>query len=498
MQTVKISHAKPRSFTDSRIGYDKAVERVADLAANVEMHGGRWSGKFRQMLEEGVSLPAMDRVREGGDPADALADFFGLCAGNTESGCDAKGYPGVAALAPRLARLLVESKSIGLDLCRARPCAADLTAGSCDLADLPKALAAAVARFGVSFEPTVLSLSGDHPDIRSFLTSCRDPAEPAPKLIVKLSDVFMECVRDRGSVSLTYHAPPARAKGKPKRVAEGVFEYGTLCARSLWNDLIERSVTSPQFAVVFAGLNRPASPLAYREICDAICPNLLATVPTESAVLHADIHLDRFVEPPGSINIRKLRWAVQTALRFADNLIDAIRWPLDGIKLDAIAHRRVALNLVGLGDAVQKMSLDPRRFQSLARLYGLMQFVRDCAYKSSVLLARERHAFPGLRTGDLFALMPRPELQQHVEAGIHKDSTRNASLIALSPYSVLPNHGADSCAAEYGNLLPLLRFADIVGFGGSETAVGMRPRDLAEFLRLTWAYARTMTWQART
>ena len=102
MQTVKISHAKPRSFTDSCIGYDKAVERVADLAANVEMHGGRWSGKFRQMLEEGVSLPAMDRVREGRDPADALADFFGLCAGNTESGCDAKGYPGVAALAPRL------------------------------------------------------------------------------------------------------------------------------------------------------------------------------------------------------------------------------------------------------------------------------------------------------------------------------------------------------------------------------------------------------------
>ncbi len=480
---------------------DAAIREVARLAASCEPQPEYWENCFTEVLRTGVSVPQLPAVQAGIAVSDALADYFSVHAGAAVRGSDRRGYPGVEPLAQHLARLLVMDKAVAIDLSEALPRnSSEAGDGTLELMHLPLTLAGAVRRYGVEYRPRVYSLRWDHPQIEEFVGLYEDDASQCVNLIVRLDDEFMEAVRDRQPVPLRHAQAPDTGNGRSAcaRQEGDSWIYGCLEARSLWRRLIRLASRSPAVTLMYENRTMPASPLAYVEQADTVAPRLCQAVPGESALVVLELDLACFVSALGTMELRRLCEAVQLALRLADNLIDVLRWPLDSIKLDAIAHRRVALSIGGIGNAVAGMELDPRRFGTLVRVKQLLGLIRRFAYQYSLQLAKERNPFPGLRTRDLFALMPRPELQREVEKEIHTHATRNSHLLLVTPFAFLPVPAGTSALTDYANLLPALAVTETVGFAGCPTAESIRPRDLEAFLRLAWACSRAPTSPARS
>lgn len=248
----------------------------------------------------------------------------------------------------------------------------------------------------------------------------------------------------------------------------------------LWN---ESGVVRP----VLENRSDVTSPLSAGERPDSVRPGLLQPVRAESAVLHLDFDVGGLGTLEAGVELRE---SVRTTLRLADNLFDQIHWPLEGIRRDARAHRRVALNLCGIGDAVERAGLDPDRFDTLRWIEKLLGEIKECARKYSTELARERGAYPGLRTDELFSLVPDVGLHDQVEAGIRCHATRHHQLITISPFSVLPRRSSARPARSYANLLPVLRLADSIGFAEVSGSPRLGIEDLEYFMRLSWAFTR--------
>ena len=85
---------------------------------------------------------------------------------------------------------------------------------------------------------------------------------------------------------------------------------------------------------------------------------------------------------------------VEVSVRMLDNVLDVTAWPLKAQHEEAMAKRRVGLGFTGLGDTLvmlrQRYDTEAAR-ETAARI---SEFMRDCAYRASSDLARERGAFP--------------------------------------------------------------------------------------------------------
>ena len=140
---------------------------------------------------------------------------------------------------------------------------------------------------------------------------------------------------------------------------------------------------------------RPLSALHNAERGQAAMPHALFEVPAGTAWLLLDVDVRKLGRP--ATGRRLLRYT----LRFADNLIDAVNWPLPALRLDALLNRRVALRLIHVGDLLISAGLQPGSAGAFMWLQRQLQFVRRCIIHESMLLARRRGPFPDLCAGDL-------------------------------------------------------------------------------------------------
>ncbi|HUO82966.1 MAG TPA: hypothetical protein VM616_08930 [Gammaproteobacteria bacterium] len=467
-----------------------ARRTVAALAAERERRYAYWQGRFEAALDDAVTPHGLDAVAAGGGAGDAVADGFSLSAAPLFSNPQRLDFQSVESFTLRLARLLIADKAVAIEVSAARPAAEavrEIADEPLDVARLPRCLADALERFRLRYAPAAVSIRGDHPDVQRLVRAQRTAPPFAPRLYVRLSDEFMAAVRDRRAVPL-HHAP---ARNSPFGASLGhrvvTRVYSRIDARDWWLELARGAQESDKIVPVFDGRSGSACPLAGFETAGSVEPRLGLDVPAETARIALDVELACFAGPRGRFDGLRLARRLRDALRMADNLVDAARWPLESLRTDATAHRRVAVRIGGIGDTVCRLGLDPAHFATLRHMTGLLQFARGCLLHGSRRLARLHSPFPGLETERMIGLLPRPDLRAEARDSIRRHGTRNRELMCVSPWSILPSQASRADLLPFFNLLPLLRVADAVAFAPDAPARRLTPEQYERFMRLAWA-----------
>lgn len=490
VRTIRLPPAEEVAGRDtgSRTSVAEAIRKIARAAAAVEKRDGLWEQRFVFALSNGLRVPGTAVVQRGGDPLTALADSFGLAVASA-SILKPKCTDGLPSVCEKLVRLLVEDKQVAVDFSGTLP--RNAQSEGIRLCESKSQLERMTECFGVEFRPAALSLACSHPDIESFFDMYLDDAAGAPFLAVRVSHEFMESVRARRPFALRYPVEESVPGVRQEEGERSAVVLKEIDASMLWRRLLEVASHSKNAHLVLENCARPASPLAQDEVTECISPLLGQAVPSECGQMIVELDISHFVDEKGHLKTRLLRTVLEHGLRLADNLIDVVRWPLASACRDAYAYRRVAMSMTGIGEAAVKMRLDVMQFASLERLHQVCTFVSESLYRYSVALAREREPFPGLGTKDLFALVPKRQLERELTAKIDAQGTRNSQILAMAPFAVIPRHCRKRDIRGYSNLLPLLKFSHTLGFRKPQSLAQMDPEDLELFLRLSWAYSQS-------
>lgn len=195
----------------------------------------------------------------------------------------------------------------------------------------------------------------------------------------------------------------------------------------------------------------------------AVClvPGAFVQGPAGSAWVAVAIDLLALAAPDGSMDLRELDAAVCKAVSDGEDLHSETRWPTARLRHDAWLNRRLAIDVRGIGDLVDRRGLDPERFASLDEMARLVRRIRATAIAESRNIATHAGHVPAIEQADLANSLPGGRLREgwskRWRVAVESTAVRHRNLLALSPWSLFPHGDADP---RYVNLLPLLRFAD--------------------------------------
>jgi len=115
-------------------------------------------------------------------------------------------------------------------------------------------------------------------------------------------------------------------------------------------------------------------------------------LPYESCNL-GSINLTRFLGDSG-MDYERLGEAVDDAVHFLDNVIDANHYPLPEIKRATLAGRKIGLGLMGFADALYMLGVPYDSDEALKLAGEIMRFITERSRRASARLGERRGAFP--------------------------------------------------------------------------------------------------------
>lgn len=223
-------------------------------------------------------------------------------------------------------------------------------------------------------------LRHDHPDIREFVNSKKDPESLTSfNISVMASDQFMHAVRDGGEVEL--HFP---ASGGAR---------GTLDAQALFEEIVSNSWETGDPGLLFYDRINAANPVPELGAIEATNPcGEQPLLPYESCNL-GSINVARFARGSG-IAYEELGEVVSHAVHFLDNVLDANSYPVEAIRSVTLGNRKIGLGIMGFADLLVELRIPYASNAAIALAEELMRFIQQGAKAASARLAQTRGPFP--------------------------------------------------------------------------------------------------------
>ena len=334
--------------------------------------------RFGTLLRERVFLPNSPTLMNAGTASGQLSACFVLPVADT--------LESIFEAAKRMAVIHQSGGGTGFSFSRIRP-AGDLVQGSPGVASGPLAFlgvfdaATGVVRQGGRRRGANMGvLRVDHPDVLAFVHSkSRADRITTCNLSVGVTDAFLAAAIRGGSHDLVN---PRDGKVVRSVDASALLDEIAGCAWAcgdpgvLFLDAIARDNPTPE-----------AGPLDATNPCGEL--PLLAN---ESCNL-GSLRLDAFASESG-IDWPGLDEAVDTAVRFLDDVIEVSRYPFPEIAAATRANRKIGLGVMGFADLLVDLGIpyDSRAAVDLAD--RLMGRIRARAERASERLAEERGVFP--------------------------------------------------------------------------------------------------------
>jgi ribonucleoside-diphosphate reductase alpha chain len=300
----------------------------------------------------------------------------------------------------------------------------------------------------------------DHPDIEEFI-NCKTNENQITNfnISVGITDAFMQAVKDDTDWELVFPdvaAPEyrgfsgtpeqARAKGIPLRT------YKTVRASELFAKIIYQAHHNGEPGLLFLDAANRSNPVPHLYPLEATNPCGEQWLgPYENCCL-GSVNLAEHTGADGQVDWDSLRRSVETATRFLDDVVDANAYVPAVPQLKEAAHRarRIGLGIMGLADVMYHVGV--RYGSPEGQEFGaqMMEFVRYHVVHTSVVLARERGAFPSIK-GSIYDFEnmqwqpPQPLMQYSGEwgrpaldwdgilEGIQKFGIRNAAQTTVAP-----------------------------------------------------------------
>lgn len=294
--------------------------------------------------------------------------------------------------------------------------------------------------------------------------STRDPQRAFVRACAMLSDVVAECGVSAANIGLVVDAealaPQAAWLVRRQALGRGPLHMRfSALSRSHWLQFWHLRMNRA-LRPVYAGSVTSRCGLLAAEDATTILPGVDLHAPGGSAWVAVEVDVSRYRDR------RALDDGLRTAVERADQHHQNTRWPSAAMRHDAWLNRRLAIEVVGLGDVLRGRGLDPERhaaFDYLRHYLGRVARVihgqsRRMAHRSGCLPALERigpaHAWPGGRLRDGW--------QRRWRAAVETHAVRHRNLLVLQPWSLFPRTGPVDF--RYAALAPLLRYADACSF----------------------------------
>jgi ribonucleoside-diphosphate reductase alpha chain len=219
----------------------------------------------------------------------------------------------------------------------------------------------------------------DHPDIERFVT-CKNDTKRLTNfnISVGLTDAFMEAVKAQTEFPLVN----PRTGEEMKRVK----------AHALFNLIVESAWATGEPGIIYLDAINRANPLPHLGEVEATNPcGEQPLLPYESCNL-GSLNLAKMVKD-GNIDFHLLKKTVHTAVHFLDNVIDANRFPLETIKEQTLANRKIGLGVMGFADLLLKLGVPYNSEEAVAVGEEVMAFIQKEARQASAGLADRRGNF---------------------------------------------------------------------------------------------------------
>ncbi|GAB6877468.1 adenosylcobalamin-dependent ribonucleoside-diphosphate reductase [Thermaerobacter litoralis] len=356
-------------------------DRVARAIAEVEEPDRReeWERRFRQALDGFKFVPG-GRILAGAGTGNKVTYYNCYVIPSPED--SRKGIMDNVSL---MVEIMSRGGGVGVNLSTLRPRGTYVkgvngtASGPVSWAEVYSTATGSVIQGGSRRGALMLMLDDDHPDVEEFITVKRDLTKITnANLSVCISDAFMEAVKQDQPWDLKWN-------GKV---------YKTVRARDLWELICESAWASGEPGVVFMERVNKRSNTWYCETINCVNPCGEQPLGPWGVCNLGAINLAAFVQD-GELDLEGLRETVSIAVRFLDNVIDATEYFFpENEKAQRYGIRRIGLGTMGLADMLIKLGVrygSEKAFEVCDQVYRL---IRDEAYRTSALLAKEKGAFP--------------------------------------------------------------------------------------------------------
>ena len=420
--------------------------RIARALAMVETKDQvAWEERFFSILQDFKFLPG-GRIQAGAGTERNVTLFNCFVMGPIEDSIS-----GIFAALEEGAITMQQGGGIGYDFSTLRPrgtrakTVGTIASGPVSFMHVWDAMCGTILSTGARRGAMMATLRCDHPDIEEFIVAKQQPgALRRFNLSAQITGAFMAAVQRDTEWQLVF--PEAAFAGEGETVLRDWpgFDDPVPCrvvrrvrARDLWDGILRATYEYAEPGVLFVDRINGLNNLWYCERISATNPCGEIPLPPYGACDLGSINLTRFVSFPFSrqtrLEIEALKEAVQVAVRFLDNVIDASRFPLPQQAKRAQATRRIGLGITGLADALLMLGSRYGNDESLDLAREVMSLICHTAYRASVLLAEEKGSFPCLNRNKYLEGPFINRLPEDVRDGIAKGGIRNSHLIAIAP-----------------------------------------------------------------
>ena len=294
--------------------------------------------------------------------------------------------------AGRLARTFSYGGGAGIDISKLAPRGAKInntaseTSGAVSFTDLFSMVTGLIGQHGRR-GALMLTMSCDHPDLEEFMAVKTD-LERVTKanMSIRVSDEFMECVRDRKSFMQKFDRPESNQKIRKDLNAAEFFEK--LCHANwdygepgclYWDRISSWNLLSEFPDYTYAGTN----------------PCAEEPLPAGGSCLLGSINLAAFVKD-GRFQVVDFIEAVRICVRGLNDVLDEglPLHPLEEQKESVRDWRQIGLGIMGLADMLIMLGYKYGTPESVDFCDKLGRLMIDTAMNESAIMAKESGMFP--------------------------------------------------------------------------------------------------------
>ena len=290
---------------------------------------------------------------------------------------------------------------------------------------------------------TMLMLHDWHPDVEEFISVKHTPGEfENSNMSICISDAFMIALKNDADWDLVF---PNTKDPEYDELWDGNLHYWqdvlgkevvihkTVKAKDLWNQIISSAHASAEPGLHFLERSNKMSNSHY--FAPLVATNPCGEQPLEAygvCTLGA-IDLSKFVDLDSEFDWDKLRYVIQTSVRFLDNVITINDYHFASIEKNHRGNRRIGLGVMGLGELLIKMGLRYGSKDSLIFIDELFKTIAIESYEASINLAKLKGEFKlfgaeaYLRSGYMKGM---PE---NIREKIKQHGIRNVCLLTVAP-----------------------------------------------------------------